>query len=235
MAQKALVFIFLRRLWPYFLMFLVFGFALYAVNRGFSADTPQEALRSRFIHSQDLIATWVIYAHMVSGGLLTFLAPVQLMHPLRRRWPVAHRATGYVIAGLALITSVFGALYILRQGTIGGPLMNTGFGLYGLLLGIAAVQTVRLARAGNVSHRNWALRLIVLALGSWLYRVHYAIWEISTDGLGSRPDFTGIFDQVQVFGFYLPYLLLLELWLRRNPLPTSIQLRLWAKQREHQM
>ena len=56
--------------------------------------------------------------------------------------------------------------------------------------------------------------LIILALASWLYRVHYGLWEVLIDGAGSRPDFSGPFDVIQVFAFYLPYLAVHHLWWR---------------------
>ncbi len=156
-----------------------------------------------------------IFGHMVTGALLTFLAPVQLFTGLRQRWPKLHRLSGYALFCVALLTSIAGELYILLRGTIGGPLMNAGFAFYGGLLFIAAIQTVRHARRRNFRiHRQWALRLFVLAVGSWLYRVHYTLWYIATGGLGSYTDFTGPFDQVQVFAFYLPYLIALEIWFR---------------------
>ena len=93
--------------------------------------------------------------------------------------------------------------------------MDWGFGLYGGLMALAAVQTVRLARRRDPRHRLWAERLVILALASWLYRVHYGIWEIATGGAGSRPDFSGPFDLVQVFAFYLPYLAI-HAWIRRD-------------------
>ena len=95
--------------------------------------------------------------------------------------------------------------------------MSLGFGLYGVLLGSAAVQTVRLARLKDPRHQQWALRLVVLALGSWIYRVHYALWYALTGGAYVEPGFTGAFDIVQTVAFYLPYLLVLELWFRWAP------------------
>ena len=80
---------------------------------------------------------------------------------------------------------------------------------------------MRYARARNFQrHREWALRLFVLALGSWLFRVHYGLWFALTDGLGSTPDLTGPFDRIQVFAFFLPYLVWLEWYLRRKQ-PTE--------------
>ena len=96
--------------------------------------------------------------------------------------------------------------------------MSLGFALYGFLMAFAALQTVRLARRREWDrHRRWALRLLVLILGSWLFRVQYGLWYLSTDGLASNEAFTGLFDRVMTVGFYLPWLIALELWLRRSP------------------
>jgi hypothetical protein len=79
------------------------------------------------------------------------------------------------------------------------------------------VQTLRHGRAGRMAaHRDWALRLFVLAIGSFLYRLHYGLWYLATDGVWTAEDFSGAFDRVQIFAFYLPYLALVELWLRHR-------------------
>jgi hypothetical protein len=110
---------------------------------------------------------------------------------------------------------VGGLVFIARRGTIGGPVMDLGFALYGLCLATAAVQTIRHAWGRALErHREWALRLFVLALASWLFRLHYVVWFLITDGLGSTPDLTGPFDRVQVFAFFVPYLIGLEVYLR---------------------
>lgn len=68
----------------------------------------------------------------------------------------------------------------------------------------------------HMRHPDWAARLVVLALGSWIYRLHYALWEIATGGAYSNPAFTGVFDQVQNWAFFLPYLAVLEVYLARR-------------------
>lgn len=95
--------------------------------------------------------------------------------------------------------------------------MDLGFALYGLLTLGAALQTVRHAKAKRIAqHQAWALRFFWLAIGSWLYRVHYGLWYLATDGLWSNAEFTGAFDLAQNFAFYLPYLIAVELYLRRK-------------------
>lgn len=81
----------------------------------------------------------------------------------------------------------------------------------------SAVNTFRFAIARDFGrHFAWATRLIVLAVGSWIFRMHYALWFIFTDGLGSNEGVTGVCDRVQVVAFFLPYLLIAKLLPRRS-------------------
>ena len=154
---------------------------------------------------------------MVAGAVITMLAFVQLTGPVRRYLPAVHRWSGRTLCLLAILTALGGLGYILQRGTIGGPAMSLAFAAYGVLMLGAAVETFRHARARRFDrHRRWGLRLAVLALGSWLYRVHYGVWEAATGGVGTAPDFSGWFDRVQLLAFYVPYLLILELRLRRG-------------------
>lgn len=196
------------------LFILCLPFVIHSISRGTGA------LQGDFVDIGRFISTWRwadvgLYVHMITGGVLTALTALQLAGPLRRRWPVVHRVSGRVMITLASVTGVTGIIYIVLNGTIGGPLMNVGFALYGALMLWTAANTLKYARKREFAlHRNWALRLSVLALGSWFFRVHYGIWELATDGLATQPDFRGVFDQVQTFAFYIPYLLGLEAILR---------------------
>ncbi|WP_085793337.1 DUF2306 domain-containing protein [Roseivivax jejudonensis] len=184
------------------------GFGL----RGLTADLSGE---TRFFTTP--LPNVLIFGHMVAGALVTLLAPVQLLPVTRRRDPRVHRVLGYVTLSAAALTGVFGLLYIALKGTIGGPLMSAGFALYGALLLLAAANTAYHALdKDRARHRAWALRLTVLALGSFLYRLHYWVWYAATGGAGSTEAFTGPFDLFNFTGFYLPYLVLLELWLRQE-------------------
>ena len=161
--------------------------------------------------------------HMVTGAALTLLAPLQLVPALRRRWPRAHRGLGRGVVALALVTAVAGLGYIALRGTVGGTMMDAAFAGYGLCLLVAGTMALRAARAGDFArHRDWAARLFVLAIGSFLYRLHYALWYMATGGVASEPDFTGAFDIVTMWAFYVPYLIGVEIWLRwrRPPAPV---------------
>ncbi|MEL6550569.1 MAG: DUF2306 domain-containing protein [Pseudomonadota bacterium] len=185
-------------------------FYLHSLGRGLSLGSEEERAVSRFI-SADGAATVSIYAHMVVGGMLTALAPVQLSGALRHRLRRLHHWNGRLVAALAVLTGLAGLFYIARQGTIGGAWMSAGFALYGGLLVLAAVQTVRFALVRDARHAAWAGRLVILALASFFYRVQYTLWVVAVGEVGMEPDFTGPFDRVMVFGFYLPWLAIYEL------------------------
>ncbi len=200
------------------LVLLAVPFALRAFEFGLDGLEGDRSFH-RLFHQGAQLSNLGIFAHMMTGAILTLAAPLQVIPQVRRAWPRVHHLSGYAILLAALVTGISGLTYILLQGTIGGPLMSFGFGLYGMLMLLCAAQTLRHARARRFAlHRAWALRLFVLAIGSWLYRVHYTLWYIATEGAGMQPDFSGWFDQIQIFAFFLPYLVLVEVWLRHRPL-----------------
>ena len=207
-----------------YLLAVVFGslglaFAFYSLRfgaRGLVTDLSQET----YIYTPNGVATnLAIFSHMAVGALLMVVAPLQLVGRIRSRHPAVHRVTGRCLIVGSVLVALGGLAYIASRGTVAGPLMDVGFALYGALMLTAALQALRHARAGNYArHADWALRLFVLIMGSLLYRLHYAFWYLLTDGLWSNKEtLDGPFDQIQYFAFYLPYLAVLEIWLRRRP------------------
>lgn len=201
---------------PVLIFLLALPFAIYAAQfawRGFGGAV------SRFADPDIPWSGPSIHLHALTGALITALAVIQLVPVLRRRAILVHRTLGLCVGVSALVTACAGLLFIALKGTIGGPQMSAGFALYGLLMGLCAVQVLRYARISQTQrHGIWARRLVILALASWLYRVHYGIWYALTDGLYSSPDFTGAFDRVQNWAFYIPYLLVYE-FLRNRRAP----------------
>jgi hypothetical protein len=162
-------------------------------------------------------ATSGLGLHFLAGGVILVLGCVQLIGRVRARWPMLHRWVGRVYVSAALLAGLGGLTFIFIVGTIGGPIMNVGFGLYGALMAVAAVQTYRYARVRSLTlHRAWALRLFALAIGSWLYRMDYGFWLLLGGGRGHTHDFHGPFDYVMAFFFYLPNLLIVEAFIRTH-------------------
>ena len=191
-------------------------FVLYSGDlglRGLMSQAP--GALSRVFRNDAVLANAAIALHMVAGALLTFGAPLQALPIVRRRWPDWHRRAGYGLFLLAMATGLGGLVYIALQGTVGGWWMSLWFTIYGLALIWAAVNTVYHAIAKDIRrHVAWALRFVILVVGSWIYRIHYAIWYAATGGVGSNTAFTGLFDQIQVIAFFVPYLLIAEAVLR---------------------
>lgn len=102
--------------------------------------------------------------------------------------------------------------------------MNAAFALYGVFLLIAAFQTIRFARARNFPrHNRWAMRFFFLIIGSWIYRVHYGLWFAIIGQTGHTSTFDGGFDQLQNWIFFIPYLLILEVYFTRRDGPFWVR------------
>jgi uncharacterized membrane protein len=173
-------------------------------------------------------ATSALGLHFLAGGVILILGCIQLIGRVRSRWPALHRWLGRIYVSAALLAGLSGLTFILVMGTIGGRIMDVGFGLYGALMVLAAVQTYRYAKARSLGlHRAWALRLFALAIGSWLYRMDYGFWLLLGGGRGHTHDFHGPFDHVMAFFFYLPNLLIVEAFIR-VPSAASPKIRLAA-------
>ena len=204
------------------LLLLVAPFALYAFGFGWRSLVLDLGVESDLFAGRAPLAEAGLSLHMLAGAAITLAVPLQVLPAIRGRAPAVHRWAGRAIVAASLVTAAGGLAFIALRGTIGGPVMDLGFALYGALLGAAAALAARHARRGAIDrHRAWALRLAVLILGSWLFRVHYGVWHALTGGIGSNEALTGPFDRVQVFAFYLPYLALLELHLRRARRPSG--------------
>ena len=179
-----------------------------------------------FSNDGDPGATASLTLHLVTGIIVMVLGCVQFITVLRRRRPVVHRWIGRAYVGSAMVTAVGGLGYIVLNGTVGGAVMDLGFGLYGILVLLAAARCLHHARAHDFPrHREWAVRLFVLVLASWLYRLEYGIARVLEVG-GHTGDFSGWFDHVMAFAFYLPNLVIAEMYLRAGRQDASAPLRL---------
>lgn len=175
------------------------------------------------------LATIGMGLHFIAGGIILILGPIQLVERVRKMYPTFHHWAGRLYVGSALLASIGGIVFIAFKGTVGGTVMNIGFGLYGLLMFITAIQTIRFAMLKQFEkHRAWALRLFALAIGSWLYRMDYGFWIILTGGYGIGKAFDGPFDQIMSFFFYLPNLLVAEVFIARYQVLKNAIFRLLA-------
>ena len=182
----------------------------------------------RLYESDTPAATAGIGLHFAAGGIILALGCIQFVGSIRSRYPAVHRWIGRVYVTAAFLAGIGGLTFIVTKGTIGGTTMDVGFGIYGVLTAAAAIQTYRHARARRLdTHRAWAMRLFALAIGSWLYRMDYGFWFLLADGAGHLKDFSGPFDKVMAFFFYVPNLLVVEALIRAPSAALSTSTR-WA-------
>ncbi len=174
-------------------------------------------------------ATTGIGLHFAAGAVILLLGNIQLIESIRVRYPAFHRWTGRIYILSSVLAAVGGLVFIVVKGTIGGRIMNIGFSLYGILMLIAGIETYRHAAARRIdTHRAWGLRLYALAIGSWLYRMDYGFWVQLTDGLGHSSDFEGPFDKLMSFFFFVPNILIAELFIRSRMYKGSVLLHLFS-------
>ena len=187
------------------------------------ADLPSwNAVLPRLYEPTTPAATVAIGVHFLAGGVILVLGCVQLLSSVRARWPAVHRWLGRVYVVACVLAGLGGLGFIASKGTVGGLVMDLGFGLYGVLVVACAVQAYRYARARRIEqHRTWALRLFALAIGSWLYRMEYGFWLLLVGEAGHTDDFRGGFDHVMAFFFYVPNLLVVEALRRGRGRATS--------------
>lgn len=166
--------------------------------------------------------------HFAAGGIILILGSIQLIEKVRLRFPAFHRWVGRIYILSCLLASIGGTVFILIRGTVGGTVMSIAFGLYGVLMFVCAIETLRHAMARRFEqHRAWALRLFALAIGSWLYRMDYGLWMFLTGGVGVS-DFLGPFDYVMDFWFYIPNLLVAEIFIGRYQFFRSTAMKIVA-------
>mmetsp|Transcript_25767 Transcript_25767/g.59874 ORF Transcript_25767/g.59874 Transcript_25767/m.59874 type:complete len:294 (+) Transcript_25767:1-882(+) len=165
-------------------------------------------------------AHWAFVAHCLGGGVLMILGPFQLLDTWKF-YPRLHRFVGWVFLVMSLLASVGGLLFIGWAGTVAGGLMNVGSSLYGIFMLICTLQTWLTAGSPKFveQHREWAWRLYSLAIGAWLFRMEYGVWTgFLGRTFGSRLDYSGPFDKVMYFLFWVPNLLVVEylIWRRKR-------------------
>ncbi|WP_174279173.1 DUF2306 domain-containing protein [Sphingomonas bacterium] len=204
----------------------IFGLYILAFFGGMALRGSADRWNESLPHLHDAttsLATVAIGSHFMTGGVLLLLGPVQLIGGIRRAVPRLHRWLGRTYVLSAGFAGLGGLCFILAKGTIGGAAMSTGFGIYGGLMTVGVVLTYSSAHGRRYEqHRAWAIRLFALTIGSWLYRMEYGFWFLTAGHVGHESDFSGWFDAVMAFFFYLPNLAVAECFIRgRRSAPGS--------------
>ena len=212
--------------WVFSVIFAVYILVYYGYSLMSSQPEAWNSLLGALYRQGEWIPNIGIALHFLSGAIILVIGPFQLFGSLRKKYPDLHKITGKVYTLCAIMLGVGGLLYILIRGTSGGLWMNIGFGLSGVLTIWFAIMTAYYGiKRQPKLHRPWALRLFCVCIGPFLYRIEYALWAVINGGVlvGHNQTWDGWFDLVMNFGYYVPNLILCELYIRKNALITNIK------------
>lgn len=201
-------------------------FVLYILEFYLLADTLEKVqawnriLPQLYTPTQPAAMTGMI-GHFFTGSLLLIFGSIQFSSAIRKKYTSFHRWVGLTYTGAGFITGLGGLIFMLILGAAGGITMLIGFGIYGVLMMLTSVQTVRYAilRKFDV-HRAWAIRLYALALGSWLYRMGYGLAFQSTGMKGMGINYSGPLDYFMDFAFFVIPLLIAEVVIKGRSSPA---------------
>ena len=164
----------------------------------------------------DLAGNLAIAAHVVIAIIIIGLGPLQLMAPIRTRYPSFHRWVGRTYMATALITSLAGLLLVWTRGVLGGLPGHLAISLDAVLIILFGAIALRHAIARRIDrHRDWALRFFIVVSAVWFFRIGMMAWIVVTGGMGiDFETFTGPFIYLWYFGQMLVPLAVLELYIR---------------------
>ena len=164
-----------------------------------------------------LIFAFAIATHLASALVVILTGALQLVPQVRNRFPVFHRWNGRVYLFTALTLSL-GGLYMLffRGAQTGGLIPQIGSAFNIVLIWLCAAMALRYAIARDFrTHRRWALRLFLVVMGAWFFRIGFFLTLLVFQGpVGFDPTtFTGPLLTFLVFAQYVLPLAVLELYL----------------------
>lgn len=177
--------------------------------QGLLGNEPLETAR-------DWIANLGIALHFFMGMVLVLTWPILFSARIRRQRPAVHRWTGRLYVSAAGLAGAGGLAFIVTHGAL-DLYQNIAFGLWGSLMAATALMTYLRARARKIAaHREWAIRLFALVLGSWLFDLEYRAWIDLTGGVGIGETSRGWFDYAADYLFFVPNLAVAEYYIRRK-------------------
>ena len=167
--------------------------------------------------ASEWIANLGIGMHFVMGTVLVLAWPILLSAHVRTRHRKVHRWTGRIYVAAGFLAGAGGISYILTHGTASRA-TAIAFSAWGAVMMLSSVMAYVHARARRFDrHRAWAIRLFAMVLGSWLFDIEIQAWTDWAGGIGMNEDgFSGPFDLALLVLFFVPNLLVAEVFIRNQ-------------------
>lgn len=206
---------------------LAFAFSV-AVFYGLSAGRGHWQSWNRFMtHGympDQSVGNGAVALHLSAATLLVVSGALQLVPQLRNRAPTLHRVNGRLYLTCAVLASLAGLFMLWNRGAVGDVWQHAASTLNAVLVLAFAGMTLRSALARDIArHRRWALRLYVVVLGVWFFRIALALWLGVFGGpLGFDPaTFAGPALTTIAFAAFLLPLAIVEMYWRATDQPSD--------------
>lgn len=125
--------------------------------------------------------------HILPGGLLLLLAPLQFSSRIRNRHIRFHRWSGRVLVGSAVVSALAGFYFGLLV-PYGGLREAAAIVLFGGILLTAVTLAVVAIRRGDVArHREWMIRAFSVVVGITAIRVVGMVLDVALTPAGVGP------------------------------------------------
>ena len=174
----------------------------------------------------ETMSNTALVGHILFATLISTAGALQLIPRVRDRFPMFHRWNGRIFLVAAFTQGITGLYLTLSRGGIpGGLLQHIAIWLSAVVIMVCAVMALRYALARDFkTHRRWALRLFLVASGSWFFRVGFTLTVLLIGPVGFDPTtFTGPLPTFWGFAEYLLPLAVLEVYLRAQDRPGALR------------
>jgi len=206
-----------RRVWIAIVALCVIGAAaaarrMVAIAAPATGNSPLAGLDAHFATKAGMILL-----HIVPSLLFVALVPLQFVSSLRNRHPRVHRWTGRVIVVLGVVLGI--SALRLSAHPVGGLLEGSATTLFGSFFLVCLGMAWWHIRNRRVElHREWATRMVGIALGVATTRPVMAVFFATSRLTGLKPE--QFFGVAMWIGFVSTYLAA-ELWMRASRAPKS--------------
>jgi hypothetical protein len=127
----------------------------------------------------DIMGNLAVALHVGSAAIVMLAGALQLVPGVRSRFPAVHRWNGRIYMLTAVTLSLAGLYMTWIRGSVGGPVQHVISTVGAVLIWLCAAMALHYALARDFkTHRRWALRLFLVASGSWFFRLMFFLYML---------------------------------------------------------
>lgn len=185
------------------------------VSGNYEGWSALSALGAKGYIAGDAAGNRAFGAHALAGGLIALSGGLQLIPRLRAMAPTFHHWNGRLFLLTVVGLSLTGFYLVWGRGSPPESFGELSTTLNGVLILTFAGLTLRYAVARRIAiHRRWAMRLYLVSISQWIFRLGLFGWFAGNMALGREVSGNDPFISFWHFGCYLVPLAVLELYLR---------------------